>query len=164
MAHSGGVQEFSEHAQESKTSKNDSSAYEHRLSIPFHFRFPAAAAGAFLTGLSLGLSHGSKSAGLRFRAENSHRFPTTATGWYLYHKSKNYHMMLGGIKEGVKMGAKVASWGGGFFLVEEAVDRMRGKKDFLSTVLAGLSIAGGFSAWRRHFTKDFNACGAIAKS
>lgn len=121
--------------------------HENRLSTPFYFRFPAATAVAFFTGLSLGLSHGSKTAGLRFRAENSHRFPTTATGWYLYHKSKNYHWMLGGLKEGMKMGAKVAFWGGGFFYVEEAVDRMRGRKDFLSTVLAGLSIAGGFSAW-----------------
>ena len=120
---------------------------QHRLSIPFGIRFPAATTVAFVTGLTLGLSHGSKTTGLRFRAENSHRFPTTSTGWYLYHKSKNYHMMLGGVKEGVKMGSKVAFWGGGFFLVEEAVDRLRGTKDFLSTIVAGLSVSGGFSAW-----------------
>ena len=120
---------------------------ESRLSIPFGIRFPAASTVAFLTGLSLGISHGGKTAGLRFRAENSHRFPTTSTGWYLYHKSKNYHMMLGGIKEGFKMGSKVAFWGGGFFVVEEAIDRLRGTKDFLSTLIAGLSISGGFSAW-----------------
>lgn len=56
-------------------------------------------------------------------------------------------MMLGGIKEGMKMGSKIAFWAGSFFLVEESVDRMRGTKDFLSTVVAGLSISGGFSAW-----------------
>ena len=121
--------------------------HENRLSIPFYIRLPAATTGAFATGLALGLSHGSKIAGLRFRAENSHRFPTTSAGWYLYHKSKNYHMMLGGIKEGMKMGSKIAFWAGSFFLVEESVDRMRGTKDFLSTVVAGLSISGGFSAW-----------------
>ena len=120
---------------------------QHRLSIPFGIRFPAATTVAFITGLTLGLSHGSKTAGLRFRAENSHRFPTSSTGWYLYHKSKNYHMMLGGVKEGLKMGSKVAFWGGGFFVVEEAIDRLRGTKDFLSTVVASLSISGGFSAW-----------------
>ena len=56
-------------------------------------------------------------------------------------------MMLGGIKEGMKMGSKIAFWAGSFFLLEEAVDRMRGTKDFISTVFAGLSISGGFSAW-----------------
>ena len=121
--------------------------YENRLSIPFFIRLPTATAGAFLTGMALGLSHGSKTAGLRFRAENSHRFPTTSAGWFLYHKSKNYHAMLGGIKEGVKMGFKISFWAGSFFVIEEAVDRLRGTKDFMSTVIAGLSISGGFSAW-----------------
>ena len=121
--------------------------YENRLSIPFFIRLPTATAGAFITGMALGLSHGSKTAGLRFRAENSHRFPTTSTGWYLYHKSKNYHAMLGGIKEGMKMGLKISFWTGAFYLIEEAVDRLRGTKDLISTVVAGLSISGGFSAW-----------------
>lgn len=119
--------------------------YENRLSIPFSIRFPAATAGAFLTGAALGVSHGGKTSGMRFRAENSHRFPKTSTGWYLYHKSKNYHMMLGGIKEGLKMGSKISFWAGSFFIVEEAVDEWRGTKDFLSTVVAGMTIAAGFS-------------------
>jgi len=55
--------------------------------------------------------------------------------------------MLGAIKEGFKMGSKIAFWAGSFFLIEEAVDRVRGSKDFLSTVVAGLSTAGAFSAW-----------------
>ena len=88
-------------------------------------------------------------AGLRFRAENSHRFPTSATGWYLYHKSKNYHKMLGGLKEGFRMGGKVAFWGGSFFAFEELIDSARGTKDFASTVVAGLSVAGGFSLWSK---------------
>ena len=46
------------------------------------------------------------------------------------------------------MGGKVGLWVGGFFTVEEAVDRFRGgRRDFFSTVIAGLSVAGGFSAW-----------------
>ena len=130
--------------------------YENRLSIPFFIRLPTATAGAFITGMALGLSHGSKTAGLRFRAENSHRFPTTSTGWYLYHKSKNYHAMLGGIKEGMKMGLKISFWTGSFFLVEEAVDRLRGTKDFLSAVVAGLSISGGFSAWSTYSIEEPN--------
>lgn len=119
-----------------------------RLSLPFRIRLPVASSVSFLTGMALGLSHGSRSAGLRFRAEHAHRLPQTPTGWYLYHKSKNYHVMLGGVKEGFKMGGKVGIWVGGFFVVEEALDHLRGgRRDFFSTVVAGLGIAGGFSLW-----------------
>ncbi|KAI9814701.1 MAG: hypothetical protein M1832_005700 [Thelocarpon impressellum] len=102
-----------------------------------------------LSGMGLGLSLGAQTAGLRFRAENAHRLPRTATGWFLYHKSKNYHIMFGGIREGLRMGGKLGLLVGGFSTVEEAVDRLRGMRDFLSTVVAGLSIAGGFSLWNR---------------
>jgi len=122
------------------------------------------------TGFILGIYHGSAESGLRFRAENAHRFPTTQTGWYLYHKSKNYHMALGGIKEGMKMGLKQSAWVGVFFGMEECIDRGRagvvrqwrgfrgireeerlvaGNRDFVSSVLAGLGTAGAFSAWNR---------------
>ena len=66
-------------------------------------------------------------------------------------------MMLGGVKEGLKLGSKVAFWAGGFFVVEEAIDRVRGgKRDFVSTVVAGLSVAGGFSAWSKLQVASFN--------
>ena len=66
-------------------------------------------------------------------------------------------MMLGGVKEGLKLGSKVAFWAGGFFVVEEAIDRVRGgKRDFVSTVVAGLSVAGGFSAWSKLPVATFN--------
>ena len=119
----------------------------HRLSIPYIIRISGVTTGAFLSGMCLGLAYGTKTTSLRFRAENAHRLPSTSTGWYLYHKTKNYHVMLGGLKEGLKMGTKIAFWAGGFFMVEEAVDRLRGKQDFVSTLVAGLGIAGGFSAW-----------------
>ncbi len=122
----------------------------HRLSIPFSVRLPVAGGVGFVSGMALGVSHGSQLAGLRFRAENAHRLPQSPTGWYLYHKSKNYHVMLGGIKEAFKMGGKVSIWVAGFFTVEEAVDRVRGgKRDFFSTVVAGLGVAGGFSLWSK---------------
>lgn len=127
--------------------------YQDRLSIPYIGRISAATTGAFLTGMFLGLSHGMQTSALRFRAENSHRFPTTSIGWYLYHKSKNYHVMLGGVKEGFKMGLKVAFWAGGFFVVEEAVDRLRGRRDFVSTLVAGLGIAGGFCTWSKNILR-----------
>lgn len=141
----------------------------HRLSIPFIIRLPTFVSIAGVTGGLLGLVHGANETGLRFRAENAHRLPATQTGWYLYHKSKNYVAMLGGIKEGVRMAGRQAFWVGVFVGSEEGVDRARGavsrifsgmkeddhgevqgtSKDFVSTVFAGLGTAGLFSAWNR---------------
>ncbi|KAI9861298.1 MAG: hypothetical protein M1824_002505 [Vezdaea acicularis] len=124
-----------------------------RLSLPPLLRLPLGATLSFFTGTLLGISHGSSTTALRFRAENAHRLPTTPTGWYLYHKSKNYAMMLGGVKEGFRMGLKVGWWGGVFFVAEEAVDQLRnrwgGGKDAGSTLVAGLGVSGGFALWNR---------------
>lgn len=118
-----------------------------RMGFPFALRLPLATAMSFVAGMSLGLSHGSQNIGYRFRAENAHRLPTTPTGWYLYHKSKNYQMAFGGVKEGLKMGARVSIWTAGFVSIEDMFDRYRGTKDFLNTVVASLSVAGMFSLW-----------------
>jgi len=118
-----------------------------RLSLPTPTRLLLATTSSFLLGMGLGLSHGSQSAGLRFRAENAHRLPSSPTGWYLYHKSKNYHMALGGVKEGLKMGAKMSVWTGLFFAIEDAWDEVRGQKDVVNTVLASATVAGAFSLW-----------------
>ncbi|KEQ88813.1 hypothetical protein M438DRAFT_311487 [Aureobasidium pullulans EXF-150] len=123
-----------------------------RLSIRFNWRLPLTTILASCAGFGLGLTHGGQIAGLRFRAENAHRLPSSQVGWYLYHKSKNYHIMLGGIKEGFKMGGRLSFWTAIFFVFEEAVDRFRGvwvQRDFMSTVVAALGTAGGFSAWNR---------------
>ena len=98
-----------------------------RLSLPFPLRLPLLLTFSAFTGMCLGLTHGSQESGLRFRAENSHRLPHSQTGWYLYHKSKNYHMMLGGIQEGFKMSGRLAVWTGVFVVGEELVDRGRGR-------------------------------------
>jgi hypothetical protein len=159
-------------------------------------RLPLTTLLASFAGFGLGLTHGGQLAGLRFRAENAHRLPTSQVGWYLYHKSKNYHIMLGGIREGFRMGGKLSFWTAVFFVFEEAVDRFRGafvrkvvgfkerrreerqrrlgdfvyetpaeqalglealqnergvwvQRDFMSTLVAALGTAGGFSAWNR---------------
>src|SRR5271168_3181938 len=123
-----------------------------RFSLPFGMRLPLATSLSFLVGMGLGVSHGSQVAGLRFRAENAHRLPSTPTGWYLYHKSKNYHMAYGGVKEGLKMGVRISAWVAAFFYIEDCWDEVRGEKDFLNTVVASLSVAGGFSLWSRLMT------------
>lgn len=135
---------------------------DERLSLPFPVRLPLGVSIAAVTGFTLGAVHGSSELGYRFRAENAHRLPTTQTGWYLYHKSKNYHMMLGGFKEGRKMGMRMAGFTAIFLVVEEASDRLRYRllemrgievdsesKDVFSSALAGVATAGAFSAWNR---------------
>ncbi|CDM33588.1 hypothetical protein DTO013E5_1377 [Penicillium roqueforti] len=122
-----------------------------RLGIEFGKRLPYATLSAFSTGLALGYYHGSKRAGLVFRAENAHRFPTTSTGWFQYHKTKNYIGVVGGVKDGMKMGFKLGAGALAFCLFEETVDYARhDERDFLSTVTAGLSFSGIYSLLARH--------------
>lgn len=139
------------------------SRFDHaRLSTPFEIRTVLAGTIAFFSGTALGMAHGSQAAGLRYRAENAHRLPTDATGWYLYHKSKNYHAMLGGVREGLRMGVKLSVWVSGFFMCEEAIDRARGlgdsRGDFGSTVVAGLGTAGAWSLWSKSFGASEGMC------
>lgn len=85
-------------------------------------------------------------AAFRYRAENAHRFPTDRTGWYLYHKTKNYHRSVGAVKSGLKLGASLGFWGACFIFVEAAVDQARnGTTNVLSDIIAGLSVAGVYS-------------------
>lgn len=143
---------------------NRRSAHEERLSLPVTVRLGLTACTAALSGFVLGAAHGSIEAGYRFRAENAHRLPKSQTGWYLYHKSKNYNAMLGGAIEGLKMSGKVTVWALLFVGMEEAIDGARQgitrvtrgedaadrvSKDFMSTVVAGLGTAGAFSLWNR---------------
>jgi hypothetical protein len=128
---------------------------------------------SFITGFSLGASQGSTKAAYRYRAENAHRLPITQTGWFLYQKSKNYHAMLGGVKEGVKFGSVCTGWATLFMLTEEMVDQSRarlfaraeedlavGQRDFGSTVTAGMTVAGIYS-WKRGL--DVFAAAATAR-
>ncbi|EAL87413.1 hypothetical protein KXW98_005494 [Aspergillus fumigatus] len=122
-----------------------------RLGIEVGKRLPFTALSAFSVGMAIGSSHGSKKAAYRFRAENAHRFPTTSTGWFQYHKTKNYIAIVGGVKEGMKMGFKLSAGALAFCIFEETVDYARhDRRDFLSTVTAGLSFSGIYSLLARH--------------
>ena len=126
-----------------------------RLSIPVVLRVPILLTSSFFIGFGLGAAKGGPIAGYRYRAENAHRLPTTQTGWYLYHKSKNYHSIIGGVKEGVKMGGVLVAWPALFLVTEETIDQWRGRifargdedvakgqRDFASTVVAAMSTPG----------------------
>lgn len=121
-----------------------------RLSSTPRNRILLAALAAGMIGAGLGMSHGASMTGLRFRAENAHRLPTSQQGWFLYHKSKNYAVMLGGTKEARRMGSKLAIWTSLFLVIEEIVDRSRRRRDALSTICAGLTTAGIFSLYSKN--------------
>lgn len=121
-----------------------------RLSIPFPVRLPLSVGVGLLSGFVLGTSKGGSEASYRYRAENAHRLPTTQTGWYLYHKSKNYHSIVGGVKEGLLMGGRLSAWAALFVSSEEVIDQLRGEgddrqRDTASTVCAAMTTAGLYS-------------------
>jgi hypothetical protein len=113
-----------------------------RISInPRFYQLPGA---ALLVGTVIGLTRGSRLAGLRFQAENAHRPPTTLRGWYFYRKTKNYRMMLGGLLEAGKHASKFGLIAVGWVGAEEAL--IRAGWDDVSEVGAGLFTAGMVSA------------------
>ena len=117
-----------------------------RLGIEIQKRLPYTTFAAFTVGMAIGSSHGSKKAAFQFRAENAHRFPTTSVGWFQYHKTKNYKAIVGGVHDGMKLGMKLGTGALAFCLFEETVDYARNdRRDFLSTVTAGLSFSGIYS-------------------
>jgi hypothetical protein len=118
-----------------------------RLSLPTPARVPVITAASFAVGLGLGLVQGSRTAGLRFRAEHAHKLPSTQVGWYMYHKSKNYNMAFGGIKEGLRMGARTGFWTASFLVAEAWWDYYRGTADVANTVAASVAVSGLFSLW-----------------
>lgn len=119
-----------------------------RLSIATPSRLLLGSISSGILGFTLGAMQGGQMAQLRFRAEHAHKMPDTTAGWYFYHKSKNYHAMQGGIREGFRMSAKTGFWSFVALGLESTVDRYRGCSDMWSTVVATLSVAGMFSLSR----------------
>ncbi|KAI1034758.1 hypothetical protein LB504_004488 [Fusarium proliferatum] len=126
-----------------------------RLSIATPVRLMLGTISSAVVGFSLGATQGGQMAQLRFRAEHAHKMPDTTTGWYFYHKSKNYHAMQGGIREGFRMGLKTGFWSFLALSLESTVDRYRGASDMFSTTIATLTVAGAFSLWRVFFTLHY---------
>ncbi|CAN8101500.1 unnamed protein product [Discula destructiva] len=135
--------------QEAVNQANQSMHDTSRLNMEPTSRLILAASTSLAVGGVLGLRQGSTMAGFKFRAEHAHKLPTTPTGWFMYHKSKNYTMARAGLIEGGKMGVKVAFVTTSMFLIEDLYDEYRQTKDFINTTLASLTVAGAFSLWNR---------------
>ncbi|KAI9598313.1 hypothetical protein BDF19DRAFT_402003 [Syncephalis fuscata] len=96
-------------------------------------------------GFTFGAYLGGRQAGLQYLAENAHRLPRTKGGWYFYHKTKNYRVMLGGTRRGLiyagRTGALCLSYSG----IEAILDYERGCTSPLHSTVAGLVTAGTFA-------------------
>jgi len=107
---------------------------------PRYYLLPGS---AIIVGTVIGLMRGSRRASLQFLAENVHRPPRTVQGWYFYNKTKNYKVMLGGLKEGgweaTRLGVTALGWVG----IEDVLERV-GWGD-VSEVGAAVGTAGVFS-------------------
>lgn len=116
-----------------------------RLSMDAPSRLAFGSLSSSIVGMFLGALHGGQTSQLRFRAEHAHKMPDSTAGWYLYHKTKNYHAMYGGVREGMRMAARMGGWTFVALGLETAVDRCRGSADMFSTVMGCVSVAGLFS-------------------
>ncbi|KAG5513646.1 hypothetical protein PMAC_000684 [Pneumocystis sp. 'macacae'] len=113
-----------------------------RLGVPLVSRLVLYVSATSLVCFTLGSIVGGKKNGLRFFAENAHRLPTTIDGWYFYHKTKNYNVMLGAIKTGVKYALRTSFWVATYVCIEAGMDRIRKCVDvantMFGTVLSGM--------------------------
>jgi hypothetical protein len=79
---------------------------------------------AIIVGVAIGLMRGGRAASLRFLAENAHRPPSTVQGWYFYNKTKNYKVILGGLKGAGVDASKLGLMGLGWVGIEEGMERL----------------------------------------
>lgn len=113
-----------------------------RLNIPPRFYLVPGA--AIIVGSAIGIMRGSQRASLSFLAENVHRPPTTVQGWYFYNKTKNYKVLLGGLKGAGLEASKVALVALGWVSIEEGLRRVGWGR--FGEIGAAVGTAGMFSA------------------
>jgi hypothetical protein len=101
-------------------------------------------------GFSMGALLGGRQSGLQYLAENAHKLPTTVQGWYFYHKTKNYRMMLGGVKRGIRFAGKTGGLCLLYGALEAALDDVRGEADIINSVTAGITTGTIFSALSKY--------------
>ncbi|KAI8987518.1 hypothetical protein BDF20DRAFT_850689 [Mycotypha africana] len=118
-----------------------------RAGLPTKTRLSLITSVGAFWGFGIGCFLGAKQTGLQYLAENAHRLPTTVEGWYFYHKTKNYKMMLGGVKRGSKFALKTGGLCLMYGSIEAALDYARGgEADMVNSVVAGVTTGTVFSA------------------
>ena len=114
-----------------------------RINVPPHvYILPGA---AFAVGAMIGLRRGARTAAMQFLAENVHRPPTTVQGWYFYNKTKNYRVLMAGLKEAGRSAAQLTAITATYVAVSEACEYMGGAWDEVKEVASCVGIAAAFS-------------------
>lgn len=130
---------------ENSAPADDSSPKPNQIRINIPQRFYLLPGTAVILGTTIGLFRGSRRASLRFLAENVHRPPTTVQGWYFYQKTKNYRVILGGLKEAgadaLRLGTSAAAW----VCFEEGATRLGEDVANFKEIIAGLGTSVVFS-------------------
>ncbi|ODV84499.1 hypothetical protein CANARDRAFT_191114, partial [[Candida] arabinofermentans NRRL YB-2248] len=127
-------------------------AKNERLGLPPSLRITLFSTTAGLLGGCGGMIHGYKLASLRYLASNSHRLPTSKSGWFFYHKRKNYYCLKESMITGFKTSLKLSIWVGLLFSLESSLDSIRGLKDFGNTMMA-TTLNGFIYAWINQMNK-----------
>ncbi|KAL1744397.1 hypothetical protein HDZ31DRAFT_38762 [Schizophyllum fasciatum] len=115
-----------------------------RVRLPFPDRLWIVPLGSSVLGTLIGLRRGARHASLQYRAENAHRPPRTVGGWYFYHKTKNYRVILGALRQGGRTGPLVGAIAGTYVFLEDLVERA-GWGD-VRAIAAGLGTSAAVSA------------------
>ncbi|KAG0169533.1 hypothetical protein DFQ28_003610 [Apophysomyces sp. BC1034] len=102
-------------------------------------------------GFAIGSYLGGRQSGLQYLAENAHRLPTTVQGWYFYHKTKNYRMMLGGVKRGARFATRTGALCLLYGALEAGLDDVRGEPDIFNSMTAGVTTGALFSALSKFY-------------
>ncbi|RUP44766.1 hypothetical protein BC936DRAFT_149032 [Jimgerdemannia flammicorona] len=99
-----------------------------------------------LWGFVIGSYIGGRQSGVQYLAENAHKLPRTVQGWYFYHKTKNYKVMMGGIRKGFRFAGKTGGLCLAYGLIEAAIDRAREEADVINSAVAGVTTGAMFAA------------------
>ncbi|KAJ7086658.1 hypothetical protein C8R44DRAFT_820684 [Mycena epipterygia] len=134
----------------------DEAKQTYSLTVPARLSVPLATG---LLGAMIGIKRGGQLASMRFLAENAHRTPTTQKGWYLYHKTKNYRVMLGALRGAARDGAYLGAVGVGWVGLEEGLRAVGWGRVAMSG--AGVGTAGLFCALYRMAWKTSLSMGAL---
>ncbi|RKP22318.1 hypothetical protein SYNPS1DRAFT_6285, partial [Syncephalis pseudoplumigaleata] len=117
----------------------------HRVGMSPRARVAAVSGFGAFWGFVFGAYLGGRQSGLQYLAENAHRLPRTKADWYFYHKTKNYRVMLGGIRRGMLYAGRTGGLCLCFSGLEATLDYARGFPSPLHPTLAGIVTAAGFA-------------------
>ncbi|KAH9814572.1 hypothetical protein DFH28DRAFT_894246 [Melampsora americana] len=113
---------------------------------------------ASIVGFVSGMVSSGKLSGAQFTCENLHRLPNSRKAAYLFQKTKNYRILLGGFKGGLRSALQLGTWTGAFTSIKELIfisinsnliDQDRLHCRFMAGGISGCLLALGASSLYR---------------